>query len=125
MSCEVNQVTYTLLGIFFLGTVVFEIINYRKNRKTLRLRNNEWKYTKIAQNVIPIPFVICLFPDMFIAGSSELVHTILFYTLWFSFGLLLGSLLMKYVIRKDMDNIRKQIEQREKNAEKSESKSGI
>jgi len=125
MSYIVSKVASIFLGIILLGCVVFEIINYRNNKKTPRLRNKKWKYTSFVHITIPAFFLICLFSNLFITERTELLNSILFYALWFSYGLFLGSVLIYYMIRKDMENIRKQIEQREKNAEKSESKSEI
>jgi len=120
MSYELYRVTYALSGVFLLGFFVFEAINYTKNRRTFSLRKSEWKYTKFAQNAIPAFFLIWLFSNLFIAAKTWLIHSILLYGLWFSFGLLLGSLLINHTIRKDMDNIRKQIEEREKRERKEE-----
>jgi len=43
------------------------------------------------------------------------IQVILLYALWFSFGLLAGSFLMYYVMRKDIDDSHKQFEKDKKN----------
>jgi len=122
MNYTASVIVSILLGLFLLGWIVFEVIDYRNNRKTPRLQNNEWKYTKIVHHAIPAFFLICVILNQSITTDKWQVYTVLRYGMWFSLGLLLSSFLVRYVIRKDMENIRKQIEQREKMRKKPSQK---
>ena len=73
------------------------------------------KLTRLVHHIVCAFFLICLLSDLLIKCYIEVVRAILLYALWFSFGLLAGSFLLYYVMRKDIDNAQKQFEkEREK-----------
>ena len=73
------------------------------------------KLTRLVFNIVCTFFIICLFASLLIKCNIEVVQVILRYALWFSFGLLAGSYLLYYVMRKDIDNAQKRFEKEREN----------
>ena len=73
------------------------------------------KLTRIFHHIVSAFFIICIFANLFITNSTEVIQAVLRYSLWFSFGLLAGSYLVYYIMRKDLDNAHKQFEDERKN----------
>jgi len=83
------------------------------NHQLHRFQKDEQKYTRIVYNAVLVLFLICVVAN-FLFYEIESMQGILINVLSFGFGLMLGVILYHRAIRKDMDNVRKQIEAREK-----------